>query len=299
MGLGSMLIVGADGTHSSAGAAYLYVKGSSGWPTTPTATLVDPAATPGDEFGYSVAVSRTTAVVGAYDTHSNAGAAYIYVKGATGWPTTPTATLAAPAATSFGFSVAISGGTAVVGAVDTHSSAGAAYIYVKGSSGWPTTPTGTLADPAAASGDRFSDSVAVSGGTAVVGAAGTNSSGGAAYIYVKGSSGWPTTPTATLADPAAASGDRFGSVAISGGTAVVGAIGTNSFAGAAYLYVKGSSGWATTPTATLADPAAGTNDAFGYSVASSGGTAVVGAVGTHSSAGAAYIFRSIPGLMSD
>jgi hypothetical protein len=93
-----------------------------------------------------------------------------------------------------------------------------------------------LNDPAAAN-DYFGSSVAVSGKTVVVGALGTNSGAGAAYIYVKAASGWPTTPTATLNDPAATSDDHFGySVAVSGKTAVVGAPGTNSFAGTAYIY---------------------------------------------------------------
>ena len=69
------------------------MKGASGWPKKPTITLADPAATANDSFGYSVAVSGETVVVGAIGTKSNAGAAYIYVEGTSGWPTTPTTTL--------------------------------------------------------------------------------------------------------------------------------------------------------------------------------------------------------------
>jgi hypothetical protein len=57
-----------------------------------------------------------------------------------------------------------------------------------------------------------------------------------AYIYVKGATGWPTKPTATLSDPAATADDLFGEVAVSGKTAVVGAYGANSDAGVAYIY---------------------------------------------------------------
>jgi hypothetical protein len=237
------------------------------------ATLNDPAATAGDGFGFSVAVSGKTAVVGAYTSNNAAGAAYIYVKGASGWPTTPTTTLSDPAATQtdlFGESVAISGTNLIVGAPNTNSAAGAAYIYVKGASGWPTTPTATLSDPAAAPYDSFGHSVAASGQTAVVGAYGTNSAAGAAYIYVQGASGWPTTPTTTLSDPEAIAGDAFGlSVGTSGTTVVVGApqyLDTPQ-AGIAYIYVQGASGWPTTPTATLSDPAADPDDSFGWSVA--------------------------------
>jgi hypothetical protein len=61
-----------------AGAAYIYVKGASGWPTKPTIKLKDPAATADNGRGSSLAVSGKTAVVGAYDTNSEAGAAYMY-----------------------------------------------------------------------------------------------------------------------------------------------------------------------------------------------------------------------------
>ena len=293
---GNTVIVGADGANDAAGAAYIYVEGSSGWPTTPTTTLTDPAATFEDNFGASVAVSGGNAVVGAYGTNTFAGAAYIYVEGSSGWPTAPTATLADPVGGGdFGDAVAVSGGNAVVGAYGTNGAAGAAYIYVEGSSGWPTAPTVTLDDPTDHDTDFFGLSVAVSGNTIVVGAAGTNGLAGAAYIYVEGSSGWPTAPTATLADPAATVDDRFGiSVAVSGNTVIVGADGGEVFAGAAYIYVEGSSGWPTTPTATPTDPAPTGFDAFGHSVAVSGFQAVVGAPGTKSSAGVAYVFRSAP-----
>ena len=171
---------------------------------------------------------------------------------------------ATPGDPAFGYSVAKSGSgkdsTVVVGAPIVN----AAYIYAKDT--WPTTPTATLNDPGTSVNDDFGNSVAVSGTTAVVGAPNSAEYAGAAYIYVKGTSGWPSTPTATLNDPAATSGDGFSnSVAISGTTAVVGAPDTNTPAGAAYIYEEGASAWPTSPTVTLADPLNGA--AFGISVA--------------------------------
>jgi hypothetical protein len=295
---GNTIVVGADGTNSFAGAAYIYVKGPSGWPTVPTATLADPTATTGDFFGYSVAVSESTAVIGTFggnSTYNRRGAGYVYVKGSSGWPTTPTATLAALDGTAhhgFGSSVAVSANTVVVGANGDYGSPGKAFIYVRGSSGWPTTPTVTLTAPAGTTSDNFGNSVAVSGNTVVVGAYGINSYAGAAYIYVSSSSGWPTKPTATLADRPVTPDEGFGySVAVSGNTVVVGAPVTNSHTGAAFIYVRSTSVWPTNPTATLADPPATTNDNFGNSVAASEDTAVVGAYGTNSSEGAAYIYH--------
>jgi hypothetical protein len=145
-----------------------------------------------------------------------------------------------PAATAndyFGLSVAEWGKTAVVGAFDTSSYAGAAYFYVKGVSGWPKKPGMSVMDPAAISDDFFGNSVAVSDTTAIVSDPGTSGEVGTVYIYVKGASGWSNKPTVTLTDPASAMFDNFGnSVAVSGNTAVVGAWGARSRAGAAYIY---------------------------------------------------------------
>lgn len=86
-------------------------------------------------------------------------------------------------------------------------------------------------------------------------------------------------------------GDEFGvSVADCGNTVVVGASELNSSTlGAAYVYVKGSNGWANmTQTAKLtpSDPLAGS--VFGSSVACYGNTVVVGA--PHHDGGEAYVF---------
>jgi len=67
-----------SGSVKDDGAAYIYVKGASSWPTKPTAALADPAAKKGDDFGNSVAVSGRTAVIGAPYASSAAGVAYIF-----------------------------------------------------------------------------------------------------------------------------------------------------------------------------------------------------------------------------
>jgi hypothetical protein len=283
-------IVGAYEMESDAGAAYIYRKLSSGWSKSPVATLDDPQATAGDDFGLSVSVSGSTAVVGAPGADSGSGAVYIYSKSGSGWPTSPTVTFedpTSPARDSFGESVSVSGGTAIVGA-NTGSGMGTAYVYTMTSSGWPSEPSDTWPDPAAQSGDDFGSAVSVSGKLAVVGADGTDASAGAAYIYKQSTSGWPSSPTVSLQDPAATAGDEFGdSVSVTGATAIVGASASDSAAGAAYIYVKGNN-WATSPTTTLEDPGAKADDDFGQSVSISGTTAVVGSLGAGSGSGYVY-----------
>jgi len=289
---GSTAVIGAFGTDSGAGAAYIYTKGAAGWPTTPIVTLDDPGAQAHSNFGLSVSNSSSAVVVSAPAPRANS--VYIYDKGTSGWPTTPIVTLNAPAAAVdgwFGWAVAISGATAVIGDPFTGPGGftGTAYIYTKSAPGWPKTPTVTLNAPAAAMDGYFGWAVAVSGTSVFVGRPGAGGEN-TTYVYVKGSSGWPTTPSATLDDPGASVQDQFGySVAVAGTTALIGAAGTDSDKGAVYIYTKGASGWQATPAAKLRGPAY--NSSFGSSVALSGSAAVVGAFEVDSDTGAAYIYK--------
>jgi hypothetical protein len=183
---------------------------------------------------------------------------------------------------SFGWSVAVGGNTAVVGAPGTNNYQGAVYIYAKRTSGW--VHTRTLPNPLGAN-FYFGSSVAIDGANIVVGANSLlGGAPGAAYVYTKRQvGGWRTRPTVTLPDPAATANDLFGSsVAIDGRTIVVGAPYysndvNNPLKGAAYVYTAGAKGrWHSTPAATLTDPADTAYDSFGGSVAVEGDVAAVG-----------------------
>jgi hypothetical protein len=327
-GDGGTVVVGAYlatiGYNSQQGAAYVFVKPATGWASTSSfdAKLAASDGAPGNQFGVSVAISGDggTIVVGAWraevGSNSEQGAAYVFVKPATDWGTTSsfnaklTASDGAPI-DELGLSVAISGdgGTIVAGAyhatIGSNSLQGAAYVFVKPATFWlTTTETAKLTASDGAAGDEFGLSVAIAGdgGTVVVGAYLATisfSRQGAAYVFLKPGSGWATTSTfsAKLIASDAAAGDFFGiSVSISGdgGTVVAGAPSSNSNQGAAYVFVKPGSGWASTSSfdakLTASDGAA--NDNFGSSVSISGhgGTVVAGAIGANSSQGAAYVF---------
>ncbi|MCB9964436.1 MAG: FG-GAP repeat protein [Rhodospirillales bacterium] len=264
------------------------------------ATLNNPDPTASDQFGKSVAVSGTTAVIGAYwDSPGGvfgAGSAYVF-DAITG---NLVATLNNPDPTLadyFGWIVAVSGTTAVVGAfLDDPggvNDAGSAYVF--------DTTTGnlitTLNNPAPAAGDYFGISVAVSGTTAVIGAnqddpGGVNGAG-SAYVFDTTTGNLIT----TLNNPAPAADDHFGmSVAVSGTTAVVGAPaddpGGVSGAGSAYVFDTTTGNL----LATLNNPDPTASDIFGNSVVVDGTTAVVGAFyddpGGVNGAGSAYVFTA-------
>ena len=245
----------------------------------------------------------------------------------------------------FGFSVAASGDTVVVGAHLEDSSstgingdqssndaanAGAAYVFVRSGSSW--TQQAYLKASNADSSDGFGLSVAISGDTVVVGAGREDSSAtgingnqsnngtrdsGAAYVFARSGSTW--TQEAYLKASNTGQDDSFGTtVAISDDTVVVGASREDSSttgingdqssnaaqsSGAAYVFVRSGSTW--TQEAYLKASNAEELDRFGLSVAVSDDIAVVGTTGEDSSAtgingdqsdnaaancGAAYVF---------
>ena len=273
--------------------------------TTELAKLIASDAAPKDNFGYSVAISGDTAVVGAsHDTHTGgleAGSAYVFERSNTGgagtWGEVVKLTASdAAAGDYFGISVAISGDTIMVGAYRDYQAgiySGSAYVFDRNRGGtnvWGEVQKLTASD--AASQDYFGRSVAISGDTAVVGASHDTHAGGAmagsAYVFERnqgGASAWVEVAKLTASD--AASDDRFGySVAVSKDTVVVGAVddvhapgvgGAFWGEGSAYLFERDQGGpgaWGEVVKLTASSPTAG--DSFGISVAVSGDTALVG-----------------------
>lgn len=208
---GDYAIVGAHGEDGGsgdpltyAGAAYVFGRtGANTWDSGTKLVALD--AQSSDLFGASVAISGDYAIVGAEhddggsgDPLRGAGAAYVFYRtGGNAWDSGTK--LVAPdtqADDFFGFSVAISGDHAIVGAMgedggggDPLRSAGAAYVFHRtGANAWDS---GTkLVAPDAQADDKFGISVAISGDYAIVGAHSEDGGSGnpypgagAAYIY--------------------------------------------------------------------------------------------------------------------
>ncbi len=336
---GDTLVVGARGEGDDEGAAYVFVRSGSDWSLQDRLEASNGEI--GDRFGTSVAISGDTVVVGAVwedsdgssednEAADGAGAAYVFVRSGTAWSQQGYLKASnAGEGDEFGISVAISGDTVVVGANREDSDAtggdnngathaGAAYVFVRSGTDW--TPQGRLKATNAEEYDLFGTSVAISGETLVVGAYVEDGDGsdeennsalgaGAAYVFVRSESAW--TQQAYLKASIPEAGDQFGySVAISGDTLVVGASGedgdgsdeeNNSAlgAGAAYVFVRSGSAWSQQDYLKASNAEA--DDLFGYSVAISGETVVVGALGEDGNgsgeaddsaedAGAAYVF---------
>lgn len=305
---GDTLVVGAPrAAHSGggrSGAVYVFVRSADVWIQQGRLTASDAAAD--DYFGASVALEDDQLVVGAYradlPNRYEAGAAYVFVRSGGAW--TQQAKLVATDAAPyewFGYSVALDRHTALIGAPNADLpgalEAGAAYAFICVGGLWVQQARLTPSDWAEY--EYFGGAVAVSGGVAVIGAAGGDYGGlanaGAAYVFARTDGVW--TERDKLVAPDGAAGDNFGiSVAIGHDAAVlVGSHGADAGAadnaGAAYLFTRTSETWGQQIKLTAEDAATG--DGFGRALAWDGDTAVIAAeaddYGALADAGSAYV----------
>ncbi len=297
---GTTAIVGAwsdDENGIDSGSAYLFNTTTG----QQIAKLLPDDGAAGDEFGVAVAISGSRAIVGAHGYANGlfSGSAYLFDT-VTGQQITKLLPSDSANYDYFGSSVAIGSTAAIVGARfddDNGTSSGSAYLFDITSG----QQIAKLIPNDGAEGDRFGVSVAISGNTAIVGAAYNDDNGinsGSAYLF--------DTTTGQQIDKLlpddGASGDAFGnSVAISGSFAVIGstyADDNGPSSGSAYLFDT-SSGQQIAKLLPL-DGEAG--DQFGLFVAISGDTAVVGAHGNDdngTNSGSAYLFDTKTGQQID
>ncbi len=245
-----------------------------------------------DLFGNSVAVSGDFSIVGAKSVDSKKGAAYVYKNNGTEWVQVDKLTASDGASFDFfGSSVAMNSDTAIIGAKNNDSKKGAAYVYKNNGTEWVQVDKLTASD--GVSFDFFGSSVAMSGDTAIIGAItgvyGDDIYKGAVYIFKNNGSEWVQVAKLTASDGVA--NDLFGSsVAISGDTAIIGAYGDDSKKGAAYVYKNNGTEWVQVTKLTASDRSV--QQKFGYSVATSGDTAIIGAYSDDSEKGAAYVYKN-------
>jgi len=266
---GDYVIAGAyaDGTRGyRAGSAYIFKRTETTWAR--EAKLIAGDGLEGDNFGYSVSISRECAISGSPwddDQGSYSGTAYIFRKDGASW--VQEAKLKPSDGGPhyyFGTTASISGDYAIVGTQKNF-----AYIFKKEQDTWHEQAKLTL--------DSGVGSVSISGDYAVVGSSGSVS------VFRNDGETWSEEAKLTVSN-----GNGFGSaVSISGDYLVVGAYlddenGENS--GSAYLFRNDNGNWIEVRKLTASDGKAG--DKFGDNVAISENYAIVG---TYPSYGA-YIY---------
>lgn len=329
---GTSALIGGPENDGGIGAAWVWVLKNGTW--IDQHTMYAPTSGGGEEtgagqFGASVALDAdgTTAIVGGPENNGGFGAAWVWVLRDDTWidQHMMTAPTSGPGieigAGRFGASVALGsagntaviGGPLTIGAPSYQVGVGAAWVFIRTTTGTTTTwiDQHKLSAPTSGAGMEVGDaefgySVAVSqdkAGTVLVGGpydSGEETKVGAAWVFVHKGDQWidqhELTPPATEANPIEI-GCAFGySVALSakGNLALVGAP-DDLGGGSAWVFIYSGNTWSD-QAKFKADDAIG-DPGFGYSVAlpyASDDEAVVGGPYDNGGAGAAWLFTYLP-----
>ncbi len=278
------------------GEVYLFRRDGTSWTYVKKLTASD--ASQDADFGRALALDGDRLVVGAYrggapnDRYVQTGSAYVFERnagGADAWGQTQKLNASDfRDGDQFGFAVALKGNTIVVGAPSKRS----AYVFEMQNATWQEVRKWTTNETG---GTLFGVSVALDAGRALVGASGEAGTRGGAYLYERGSGGWPATGQRLLAFDGVG-GDNFGyAVALEDDLAVVTAPYTEATdAGSFYVFKRGQTTWENVE----AEKRTGTaNSLFGTAVGLAGKRLVVGARGDDqraTDAGGAYGYVLVP-----
>ena len=240
------VIIGASGDGAFKGSAYIFERNrfTGIWNDTPSYKFTASDGADYDEFGKSVAISQNIVIVGAPG-HEE-GSAYIFEKDETtgNWNQTKVTLNITGKMTFFGYSVAISNNTVIIGAYSDENEkgtgAGSVYVFKKDivTGNWNQTDKLTAND--GTSYDYFGRSVAISNNIVIIGADGDDVQGtvsGSAYIFEKDAITGDWNQTDKLVPYDGTGYDLFGdSVAISENSIIVGAYGDETYMGTAYIF---------------------------------------------------------------
>lgn len=259
-------------------------------------TIAGPAA--GYGVGWSSAIDGDTALFGA-PYADGTGAVFVFEHTSGGWQ--ERARLApsdGQSGDAFGWSVALSGDFALIGAPgddDQGFDAGTAFVFQRVGSSWSEFDklTGSIVDAQ----DAFGSSVAIDNGIAFVGAPladGVASNSGAVFFFLQSGPIFGEFQVLTASDGDA--GDQFGiALDMQWGIAVIGAARDDSpgaDSGSAYVFTQGAISYFETAKLTASDAVG--FEHFGGAVDFDAGRILVGAhfaQGISSNTGAAYVFE--------
>ncbi len=187
----------------------------------------------------------------------------------------------------FGDSIAVSGDLALIGAVTSNDSRGAAYAFERSGGTWAETQTlgGTGIE-----GDSYFGTVALSGNLGLVSGSTSAQSMRARHtvVFAYEHDGSDFVEREQLLG----AGDSFSSfgsaIAVSGTTALVAAVAVDSQKGVVHVLEHDGMNWIAGPILTASDGVSG--DFFGSTLLLRGDTALIGATNKDGARGAVYVF---------
>ncbi|MBU0639777.1 MAG: FG-GAP repeat protein, partial [Planctomycetes bacterium] len=169
-------VIGARGAGiggSAAGAAFVFRYGGGAWQ--PEARLLATDAGAGDHFGATVAVSSSTALIGAADVDAagtDSGAAYVFRCSGADWSQeAKLLPVDGAGGDHFAAAIALTDGVALIGAPGADANganAGSGYVFRRDGAVWSQESRLVASD--AAAGDEFGCAVSISGDVAALGA---------------------------------------------------------------------------------------------------------------------------------
>jgi hypothetical protein len=302
---GDTIVVGApdEETPDTPGLAFVFVRTSSGW--VEQATLSVPGLSAGATFGFAVALSGDTVVVGAPRAASGSpqqnGTAHVFVREAGAWSLQESLKpVGSDPKDRFGYAVDVQGDQLIVGAPTSEGEflelpVGRVFIYGRSGSTWDLDDSFDL-PMSFTEAQWFGASVSLDDPFAVVGGPrlGTSSLGSPTVrLYERNGNDW--TDRGEVLPQGVNGSSRYGqSVSLEGSLLVVGApedaqLGTR--AGAVYVFERYGSGW------TVLDKLLAENgqayDTFGRTLALSGHRLAVGVPGDDAqgdAAGAVWLY---------
>lgn len=239
-------------------------------------------------FGQAVAVADGSVFIGEPANVHQSGLVYVYSRSGTDWAQQ---SILRPSegeiGDGFGSALGAASNRVVIGAPEQADGRGAVYVFERSGDGsWSETDRIVLADTSEETG--FSESVALSGDLAFVGAPDEQDDVGAVYVYRRGEAGTWTQET-RIANPDTSSGLSFGSaLSVEDSRLLVGA--PQDEGGAVYVFQGNGMGeWSM--EATLATNLVDEEAGFGATLTLDGDEALVSAPGHDAASGAVFLFE--------
>ncbi len=313
---GREALVGAPADNGKVGAAWVFTLSEGKWiQQGEKLTPKSGEETGAGAFGTSVALSGEklgeTAVIGAPANDGNVGAVWVFSRAKKTGVWAQSGEKLVPksgeelGSGSFGESVALVNGSALVGAPGDHGEAGAAWAFTLtgGKKGVVLVQDGSkLTGEGEGGTGQFGESVALSGEatTALIGGPGDNSGAGAAWVFALSEGKWTGQGEKLTPKSAEETGaGRFGdaeALSSNGDTALIGANQDNAGTGAAWEFTRSGSTWSQESEKLTGGAESGAGQ-FGSAVAfsSSATRALIGGSEDDAGAGAVWAFIVPPG----
>jgi uncharacterized protein (TIGR03437 family) len=306
---GNTAIVGGPSDSHDAGAAWVFTRSGGVWTQQGSKLVGIGSVGPYVYQGWSVALSAdgNTAIVGGFGDSPNyqgvgIGAAWVFTRSGGVWTQQGSKLVGTGAVGSAcqGLSVALSadGNTAIVGGDEDNNQAGAAWVFTRSGGVWTQqgsklVGTGSVQGQYGA-GQGYSVALSADGNTAIVGGAFDNAGAGAAWVFTRSGGVWTQQGSKLVGTGSVGNAGQGRSVSLSadGNTAIVGALGDNAGAEAAWVFTRSGGVWTQQGSKLVGTGSVqgqyGAGQGCSVALSADGNTAIVGGYG------AAWVFVAQP-----